>query len=173
MDEILHSMAPIIEADSRVLILGTMPSTISLQMREYYANPRNHFWSIMYAIYGTTPNTKPSLNYQEKLALLKQNQIGLWDVLKECERYGSGDPDIKNGALNDFSGFLATHPSIKCVCFNGQKASKLFFRKYDEKTFTSVKFFILPSTSPANAGVPFSEKVEAWRVIRKCTGNPT
>jgi methylated-DNA-[protein]-cysteine S-methyltransferase len=163
--EILHALAPIVDIYSRVLVLGTMPSTISLQTGEYYANPRNQFWPILYKIFGLSLDSQPGRNYVDKIAILQQNGIGVWDVLKECERDGSGDLMIKNGVTNNFVEMLANHPNIKCVFFNGQKANELFSKLNKERSFNDVKFLCLPSTSPANARVPFENKVECWRAI--------
>ena len=99
-----------------------MPSTISLQRGEYYANPMNQFWRIISSVLGST--TDPQYrSYADKTILLSTNGIGLWDVLKECERKGSGDPDIKNGVSNNFIEFLSEYSNVKCICFNGQKAN--------------------------------------------------
>jgi hypoxanthine-DNA glycosylase len=169
VSEIIHSLAPIINDDSRALILGTMPSVISLQKQEYYANPRNQFWSIIDAIYQPSQFSKPNRNYEGKIDILKQKRVGIWDVLKVCERDGSGDPDIKNGVSNNFIEMLTVYPNIKAVFFNGKKAYQLFFKLNDERSFKSIEFISLPSTSPANAGMSFKQKVESWYVVRKCT----
>jgi hypoxanthine-DNA glycosylase len=167
----LHSLAPIVDPCARALILGTMPSTISLAKGEYYANPRNHFWYIVYEVLGSKGPASLA-TYPEKIALLERNGIALWDVLEECERDGSGDPDIKNGRCNDFPKFFSEHPGIRCVFFNGQKASKLFLKGNGEGTFPEIRFQCLPSTSPANAGMPLKEKVGKWRSVRECLEAP-
>jgi methylated-DNA-[protein]-cysteine S-methyltransferase len=167
MVELLYSFVPIVDDRTRVLVLGTMPSAISLRKKEYYANPNNIIWTIIYEIFGGTQELGPSTKYEEKISYLKQKGIGLWDVLKECERKGSGDSEIKNGALNDFKGLISKYPDIRTICFNGQKARKLFFSFYDQGSFIGMKFINMPSTSPANASIPFEMKVEMWRNIRK------
>ncbi len=167
MSEKLCGLAPIIEPDSKILILGTMPSTISLQHGEYYANPMNQFWRIIYSVLGSPTDPQPCCSYADKTILLRNNGIGLWDVLKECERKGSGDPEIKNGVSNDFVKFLSEYSKIQCICFNGQKANQLFFKLNRKESFRKVKFYILPSTSSANARTSFNEKVGKWRVVGK------
>jgi hypoxanthine-DNA glycosylase len=93
---------------------------------------------------------------------LQQRQIGLWDVLHSCERVGSLDSAIKNAIPNDFAGLFATHPEVKVVAFNGQKANEWFERwvtvNIPQKKLT------LPSTSPA-AAMPFAKKVASWSVL--------
>jgi methylated-DNA-[protein]-cysteine S-methyltransferase len=162
----LRSFAPVIDPDTRILILGTMPSIISLQKGEYYANPRNNFWRIVFAVFDRPQGLEQSPGYAEKIGFLRQNRIGLWDVLRECEREGSGDSEINGGVSNDLLELTSIYRNVRCICFNGQKARKLFFRSNDERSFTDVNFISLPSTSPANAGMPFNEKVEKWRAIR-------
>ena len=167
MSEKLSGLAPIIEPDFKVLILGTMPSTISLQRGEYYANPMNQFWRIICSVLGSTTDPQQCCSYADKIILLRNNGIGLWDVLKECERKGSGDPDIKNGVSNNFVELLSEYSNVQCICFNGQKANQLFFKLNKKESFRKVKFYILPSSSSANARTSFNEKVEKWQIVGK------
>ena len=76
-----------------------MPGAVSLAKQEYYANPRNHFWKILYTLFDALPISE---NFVEKVQFLKSNKIGLWDVLENCERKGSLDIHIKNHKENDF-----------------------------------------------------------------------
>jgi hypoxanthine-DNA glycosylase len=122
----------------------------------------------MYEVFEQSISSLHHISYPDKIDFLMKNEIALWDVLEVCERDGSGDPDIRNGASNDFHKFLSDHRNIKSVCFNGQKAKKLFFSDYDQRSFQDVTFLCMPSTSPANAGISFEEKVRRWRCIRNC-----
>lgn len=101
-----------------------------------------------------------SNDYETRKALLKKNNIALWDVLQFCERPGSLDSAIKNEIANDFETFLTDHPNIKTILFNGQKAAA-FFKKYVSLK-KEYQLITLPSTSPANAGKPFQSKLEEW-----------
>ncbi len=136
-----------------------MPGAQSLALSEYYGNPRNHFWQLLFTIC----NEPYSTDYQTKKNLLLKNNIALWDVLQACERIGSLDSAILKEIPNEFNCFLKAHPHITHIFFNGQQAAK-FFKKYvaiDSK-YTLVT---LPSTSPANAGFSFERKLEAWQQI--------
>lgn len=159
-------MQPIVDESSVGLILGTMPSTISLSLQEYYANPLNQFWKIIYTIFDSRSEFQIRPMYKEKIRFLKQRKIALWDVLEECERYNSEDAEIKNPTSNDFVRLFAEHPNIRYVYFNGQKAEKLFSRSNGHLRFDRLEFFSLPSTSPAYASMSIENKVRLWSIIR-------
>src|ERR1035438_7814368 len=94
---------PIIDQNTEILILGSLPSDMSILKDEYYANPKNQFWRIIFAIFN---NNEPLYKYNEKVTLLLKNKIGLWDVLTEADRIGSLDSNIQREVLNDFSGLF-------------------------------------------------------------------
>lgn len=106
----------------RFLILGSFPSAQSLERREYYGNPRNHFWDIAAACLGM-PEPRA---YGEKLALLREGRVALWDVYAACERRGSLDKDIARGAPNPVGEFIARHRAIAAVGLNGGAAAAAF-----------------------------------------------
>ncbi|WP_281633104.1 DNA-deoxyinosine glycosylase [Flavobacterium luteolum] len=154
------SFAPISSPTSKILILGTMPGTKSLELSQYYGHNQNNFWKFMFQILGE----EFSNNYEIRKNLLIKNNIALWDVLQFCDRVGSLDSAIKNEIANDFESFLETHPKIENILFNGQKAAA-FFKKHVHLT-KEYKTFTLPSTSPANAGKTFQDKLNEWNVIK-------
>ena len=143
-----------------VLILGTMPGTKSLELKQYYGHPRNNFWRFIFDIV----NEKFSEDYEIRKSILTKNNIALWDVLQFCERIGSLDSAIKNEITNDFTLFLKEHPNIKAILFNGQKAAS-FFKKYVHLE-NGLHLITLPSTSPANAGKTYESKLEEWKIIK-------
>lgn len=149
---------PIVHQETKILIIGTMPSTASLQANEYYAFPRNAFWRIIADIC----NIKDFKNYAEKQQALKSLNIGLWDNLQFCEREGSLDSKIEQEIPNDFETLLKQFPQIKKLLFNGQKSYQ-FFKKYHSKLLKEYKYTVLPSTSPANAGISYEEKYVLWK----------
>lgn len=158
----IASFPPIAAPDARLLILGSMPGEMSLQMNQYYAHPRNQFWPIMTGLL----DAKADLPYPEKAALLKRRRIALWDVLHSCIRPGSLDSDIRQEIANDFPSFFAAHPSITTVFFNGRKAEHAFRKQVAPVTDCGrFSFHVLPSTSPANASFTFERKCNAWRKI--------
>jgi len=157
----VHSFAPVSKANARVLILGSMPGRKSLEQNRYYAHPLNAFWKIM----GDLLETDPSHSYEERLDLLKNSGIALWDVLAMCERETSLDSHIKAEVANDFESFFSRHPLITRVYFNGSKAEECFRRFVQgQQVLPPLRLQRLPSTSPAHAGMSYAEKLKAWRI---------
>ena len=150
--------APVVSDDTRILIIGTMPSEASLAAQEYYAFKHNAFWRIVAAVAGTAYDE----NYAGRLSALKSLHCGLWDNLQYCEREGSLDSAIRHEVPNDFETLLAQYPCIQKLLFNGQKSYQ-FFKKYHSKLLNKYQYAVLPSTSPANAGISYETKLAAWR----------
>ena len=163
----LHSFAPVIGPEARVLILGSMPGGESLRKQQYYAHPRNAFWRIMGTLFGF-PETLP---YEERLEWLKRSHVALWDSLADCEREGSLDSNIHNPEPNDIAGLLKQNPSIRTVFCNGH-ASCRFLKKYHAGLFhgNGPEIIQLPSTSPAAALYSFAEKLDRWTMVREKAG---
>lgn len=157
MSEKLYCFAPIADYSTIFLVIGTMPGEASLQAAEYYAFKHNAFWPVIFRLSG-----KQAEDYAEKIELLRQMRIGLWDNLKACERAGSLDSDIKCAEPNDFESLLLKFPNIKKLLFNGQK-SFAFFKKYHKELLKKYEYAVLPSTSPANARLSFDQKFALWQ----------
>ena len=143
-------MDPIIDTSSSLLILGSYPGEVSLRRREYYANPTNQFWKILAFIFR---EPAPS-EWQDKINFLARHGIALWDVMEYAERKGSADAAIKDAKskANDLANFLKTHPHIKALAFNGQKAQNFhnqFIKPY--MASTTIPEILLPSSSAARA----------------------
>ncbi|MBA3773931.1 MAG: DNA-deoxyinosine glycosylase [Ramlibacter sp.] len=157
--------SPIADANARVLILGTLPGQMSLQLGQYYAQPRNVFWKIM----GVLVGAGPELAYEERVERLKRRGIALWDVCAEAHRPGSLDTSIAGASVvsNDIGGFLRTHPEVRLLCFNGAKAEALYRRLVLPALpgDLNVRYLGLPSTSPAHAAMRLSEKRDRWAAI--------
>ena len=160
-----HGFGPVARADARVLILGSLPGKVSLERREYYAQPRNSFWRIM----GELAGASPDLPYLDRLRLLKEDRIALWDVCAAGCRVGSLDSSIQMSTVktNDFIPFLRAHPHIGLICFNGTKAKEIFdlnVRCKPHALFERIRFEVLPSTSPAHAAMNYEKKLARWRM---------
>jgi hypoxanthine-DNA glycosylase len=151
-------LAPCAGTSPRILILGSFPSRLSLAHAEYYGNPKNQFWKIMAAIFPLDP----SLPYPERVQQLTACGVALWDVVATCSRQGSADARITEPVFNDIPKFLTDHTGVRLVALNGSRAAG-FYRRVD--TGIGVRYIVLPSTSPANAGTPFEEKVRRWSVL--------
>ncbi len=155
---------PIVGKQSRRLILGSMPSERSLEKQQYYAHPRNAFWFIMQELLAIPANTA----YQDKVRIVMDVGIVLWDVLQSCERKGSLDASIKNSSIvvNNFTQLLLDHPKIELIAFNGAKAEQEFSKRVKPKLSSlhqQIQTVRLPSSSPAMASLRKEEKLEIWR----------
>ena len=155
-------LPPVADKRSRVLILGSMPGVASLRAQQYYAHPQNAFWPIMGELVGAAPE----LPYAQRLAALRRSGIALWDVLACCFREGSLDSAIVGEEVNGFATFLARHPGIERIYFNGAKAAASFARGVDPASLPRpIASYRLPSTSPAHAGMNRAAKLAAWRAV--------
>ena len=158
MEHIIHSIEPVFDAESRVLILGTMPSPKSREVQFYYGHPQNRFWRVLAAVLGEeVPQSVP-----EKKAMLLRHRIALWDVLAECEITGASDSSIRNPVANDLSVIL-DHAPVQAVFTTGATAWKLYTRL--QKPHTGIEAVRLPSTSPANCAVKMEALTEAYKTI--------
>lgn len=164
---LVTSFPPVTSPTAAVLILGSMPGVMSLRRQQYYAHPRNQFWPIIEALTGV-PAGVP---YAERVERLAGAGIALWDSLKACVRPGSLDADIlpDSEVPNEVPDLLASHPTIRAVFFNGKKSEQVFRRlvlsDIPAAVVERVDLIGLPSTSPANAGFTFEQKLDRWRVI--------
>jgi hypoxanthine-DNA glycosylase len=155
----IYSFPPNSAPDAEKLILGSMPGVESLRRRQYYAYPRNMFWRIIGEIFSFPYN----IAYDERLKILVKNKTALWDTVCACFREGSLDSNIKNAVPNDFESFFKTHSKIRKIIFNGQSAHKLFIRLNKHLDTNRIEMVTAPSTSPANAGMTYQEKLISWR----------
>jgi hypoxanthine-DNA glycosylase len=158
----VQSFPPIASEHARVLILGTMPGRVSLREQQYYAHPQNQFWRIT----GTILGFDPAAPYPERVAFMRAAGVAVWDVLKFCTRTSSLDSDIvpSSAVPNNLPAFLARHPQIHRIRFNGAKAEALYARHVRPRLeYDPFHYLRLPSTSPAHASLSLATKLEAWR----------
>ena len=157
-------LSPIADSCARVLILGSLPGVRSLAQNEYYAQPQNAFWRIMDALIGAGP----SLDYERRVERVRASGLAVWDVIRAAVRAGSLDSAIDRATIeaNDFATFFAAHRELVLVCFNGRTAAELWRRRVVPtltREWRAIETRVLPSTSPAYAGMPFEEKLRRWR----------
>ena len=157
-ERITHAFHPVFDSESRILILGTMPSPKSRELGFYYSHPRNRFWPVLARIFGEDIPETP----EEKANFALRHKIALWDVLAECDIEGASDSSIKNAVPNDIS-IVLNSADIKAIFTTGATAAK-FYKKFIEPE-SKIPAIALPSTSPANAKVKFDELVEEYRKI--------
>ncbi|MCB0937926.1 MAG: DNA-deoxyinosine glycosylase [Mycobacterium sp.] len=157
---LLRGLPPIADPDSRLLILGNMPSVMSLAAAEYYGNPRNAFWRIAGELFGFEVDEP----YPRRVEALRRNGVAVWDVLHSCRRPGSLDSAVDPASMvaNDFAAFFAAHPAIERVYFNGAAAQHNYARLV--RIDADVSYLRLPSTSPAQT-MSYTDKLAAWRVV--------
>jgi hypoxanthine-DNA glycosylase len=164
----IHGFRPIADRPARVLVLGSMPREASLAAGEYYAFRHNQFWRIVGEICGVAPDAP----YARRNAALRRCRIALWDVIESCVRPGSLDSAIREDTLrvNDFAAFLAAHRAIRRVCFNGRKAEAAWRRHVAPRLPAArrLEYRLLPSTSPAHAGMGYRSKLRVWRSAIPC-----
>lgn len=155
-----ESFQPVINDNSKILILGSMPGIKSLEEQEYYAHAKNRFWKVMAELCNC--KNLPELCYEDRLNLLLQNNFALWDTIKFCNRDGSLDSDIKNEVPNAVDELLKKYPNIKLIYLNGNKSFSVF-KKYFPSLLNTYKCIKCPSTSPANARYKLEDLVKEWR----------
>lgn len=157
---IKKGLEPIISINSKILILGSLPSDKSIIANEYYGNKNNQFWDIISLIYE---NKKVNFNnYNEKIQFLNKYNIALWDVYCLAERKGSLDTDIKNGKFNNIEDLLIKYSNIKTILTNGRTSEK-GFKKYVKNNKINCDYKYVPSSSSANTKYSLWEKVECWK----------
>ena len=157
----VYSFPSISNKEATVLVLGTMPGIASLELNQYYGHSRNVFWKLLFTILE-----EPfSSDYEVRKQVAIKNHIAIWDVLQACVREGSLDSAIEQEIPNNFVLFFKEHPNIEYIVFNGQKAAK-FFKQY-VRVSKNYKQVTVPSTSPANAGISWEQKLKEWGIIKQ------
>ena len=158
-EHVVHSFEPVYNTDSKILILGTLPSVKSRENHFYYGHKQNRFWKLLARICEEdVPET-----IEEKKAMLLRNHIAIWDVIYSCDIQGSSDSSIKNVVPTDLKQVLA-NSSITQIYANGNKAGTLY-KKYQQCN-TNLDITVLPSTSPANAAWSLDRLYDTWNVIK-------
>ena len=158
---VFHTLQPIFNEDSKILILGTMPSPMSRKNGFYYSHPLNRFWRVI----SDVLNQEAPITNDEKEVFLNFNHIALWDVLKSCDIEGADDSSIKNPVVNDIN-LIVNVANIKAIFTTGTKATALY-KKYCLPN-TKIVSIYLPSTSPANCRhYSYNKLLEEYRMILK------
>ena len=155
---IKHEFEPVFDENSKVLVLGTLPSVKSRENNFYYGHPQNRFWKLIAALCDEdiVPQT-----IEEKRKILLKHHIAVWDVISECDIIGSSDSSIKNVVPADLSVIL-DNTDIDRIYANGGKAYELYMKyQYGKIGREIIK---LPSTSPANAAYSLERLLEFWQM---------
>ena len=158
MSVVLEGLAPVIDADTRLVVLGSFPGVASLREQQYYGHPRNHFWPILAALWRVDLAAAP---YAHRLDAARAHGLGLWDVYACCEREGSLDSAIENARFNDLASLAQRAPRLQAIAHNGGESA----RAMRHTRALGLPVHRLPSTSPANASWSFERKLAAWRAV--------
>jgi hypoxanthine-DNA glycosylase len=160
MTPLKRSFPPVINADTRLLVLGSLPGEQSLARAQYYAHPRNHFWRLVGDVIAADLVT---LSYANRLDALLRAGIGLWDVVASASRNGSLDGNIRDHSPNALAELAASLPQLSAVAFNGGTSARIGQKELAGET--RLTLVPLPSSSPAYT-LPFEGKREAWLKLR-------
>ncbi len=152
-----HTLKPIYNNKSKILILGSFPSVMSRENNFYYANPTNRFWKIFENLFNTKLSSK-----EDKISFLLNNNIALYDVIASCSIHKSSDSSITNIVPNDIS-IIINNSNVKYIFVNGKKALELY-NKYLLKEL-KIEGIYLPSTSSANATYSLEKLIKEYSII--------
>lgn len=164
---ICHPLEPVFDEQSRVLILGTMPSPASRAARFYYGHPQNRFWRVLAALWD---EPTPTSN-DERTSFALRHHLALWDVLASCDIIGAADASIRNTRANDLSRVI-DHAPISAVFTTGSKAAELY-KKHCIASFPQIEHVALPSTSAANARMSLTDLTRAYASLREAADAPS
>ncbi len=157
---ILHTIEPVWNENSKVLILGSFPSVKSREEGFFYGHKQNRFWKVTASVCDCSVPE----NIQDKKKMLLSNGIAVWDVIHSCDIVGSSDSSIKNVVPNDI-GIIIENSKVERIFTNGKKADELY-KKYIEQS-VGINAVCLPSTSPANAAWTFEKLCAVWKQIKE------
>lgn len=155
---IVHTFEPVFNKQSRVLVLGSLPSVKSREQGFYYGHAQNRFWKVIAAL---MQKPLPETTGQKKQLLL-ESRIAVWDVVQECDIIGSSDASIRNVTPTDLKRILDSC-DIRAVFANGAAAARLY-EKF-QKPLTKRDVITLPSTSPANAAWSLERLLDRWSAL--------
>ncbi|MFC3581791.1 DNA-deoxyinosine glycosylase [Sphingomonas hylomeconis] len=157
--KVKRSFPPVVDADTRLLVLGSLPGDASLAAARYYAHPQNQFWRLMAAVVDVD---LPALPYDDRLTALRAARVGLWDVVASATRPGSTDAAIRDLVGNDLPGLVATLPGLAAIAFNGATAYRHGVRQLAGH---DLRLIPLPSSSPLHT-IGLAAKRAAWIALR-------
>ena len=155
-----HAFDPVVDANTRILILGSLPGDASLKAAQYYAHPQNAFWRLIGGVIG---QELVALPYPDRLSALKQAGVGLWDVIAHATRPGSLDAAIRDAAAADLNQLVRQLPELRAVAFNGATAGRIGRRTL--RAPLDLRLIDLPSSSAAHTRSP-AAKAQAWEVLK-------
>ena len=164
------------------LILGTHPSIASLSENQYFGHTQNSFWWIAGDCLGfrrkkgVNAEGKPYklaeyvrydetkiIPYDEQLRVLTSKGFALWDLIKECEREGSLDQNIKNEEPNDIRGFCNNYPSVRRIVLANGGTGCTIFNRYFKDWWLSGELRPGPNPESQKAFNKFAKRTDNFR----------
>ena len=162
-----RSFPPVVNSETRLLVLGSLPGEESLARARYYAHPRNQFWLLMSDVIGCDLT---KLDYPDRLDALLAARVGLWDVVESASRRGSLDAQIRDHRPNRLIEVAAALPKLAAIGFNGGTAARIGRKQLAARN--DLKLIDLPSSSPAFT-LSLAEKRLRWRILRQWISGKT
>ena len=162
-DTLLTGLPPVAGPRTRLLLLGSFPGVASLRAQQYYGHARNQFWPVLSALWGVDLRAMP---YAQRLDVLCEHGLGIWDVYARCRRPGSLDSAITDAQPNPLAALAGTLPALVAIAHNGGESA----RAMKVTAALGLPVYRLPSTSPANASWSFERKVVAWALVFSAHG---
>ncbi|MDE7384453.1 MAG: DNA-deoxyinosine glycosylase [Anaeroplasmataceae bacterium] len=150
-----HPFSPVYDKKSQILILGSLPSIVSVERGFYYMHPQNRFWKVLSRIYKEDVYNK---DVEAKTSFILKHHLALYDVVASCDIKNSSDASIENVVCTDIKDILLQAP-IQKILLNGNKAYSLFCKAYPNLKDMAI---CLPSTSSANARISLEELTSVW-----------
>jgi hypoxanthine-DNA glycosylase len=163
---VLQGLPPLLDANTRLVVLGSFPGVASLRAQQYYGHPQNQFWKIMATLLSPNAAEVLAMPYIARAQWLLSHGVGLWDVYAACERVGSLDAHIQNAQANDLQSLREHCPDLVAIAHNGGES----FKHAKLTRALGLSVYRLPSTSPAHASWTFERKCEAWRGVFQAAG---
>ncbi len=171
----MKTLEDYIERDLNILSIGLNPSTISVEKKYYFANPKNRFWRAFNASRLVPEELVPSKQAQEKL--LHKYKIGFTDVVKRPSSMGKDlvAADYRKFVPSLESKILKYQPKI--CWFHGKVAANKFLQYSNQVTSEVIWglqefrldksiIFITPNPSPANAAYSLSVLISWYEKLR-------
>ena len=152
----IHPFEAVYSSDSKILILGSLPSVESVKQGFYYMHPMNRFWKMLSIIFQ---DDSYSMGIEQKREFILRHHLALFDVIASCDIKQSSDASIRNVSYTNIKEIIK-QSHISKILLNGKTAYQLFLKEYPEYKDIA---FCMPSTSSANAKVKIEKLVQVWR----------
>ena len=156
-----RAFPPVTNANTRLLILGSLPGERSLAAGRYYAHQQNAFWHLTGTVLDEDLAAMP---YESRLERLLARGVGLWDIIETAQRPGSLDSAIKNAEVRDLPALDTSLPALQAMAFNGTNSAEIGMKAMAGSDLALLR---LPSSSAAHAAMTLQAKAKEWQALRR------